>query len=420
VKISESNLLRKPYFVLACLFAAMAASAFLFQTPYEIARGYWRIITVPDRLVTDYIAVGGLGAALINASLSSLLMILLLIVIKHKPVGLTFGVIGLVCGFAFFGKNPVNMAPIVFGAFLHARYAKIPFSDRVLVAFCSTCLAPVLMQVVHFPISMFISIPLGVLIGAMIGFVIGPFAVWARCCHDGLNLYNVGFCSGIFAIMLMAIFRATGNYWYLVNIWSYGNNLALSIILAAMCVYLIIIGLLVRKPEHSLRELMNMKAEGYNYYSVYGGGVYISMGVIGLFALAVPLVLGTQLNGLIVGAVISIIGFGACGKKLRYIAPIFAGGILAAQFEWLTRGTVFQNPSIFVNILFSACLSPFSEEFGIKWAVVAGFVHVNLALSLGVMHGGMNLYNNGLAAGLTALILVPIVRGVRKQAIIKK
>jgi len=61
-------------------------------------------------------------------------------------------------------------------------------------------------------------------------------------------------------------------------------------------------------------------------------------------------------------------------------------------------------------VVFSACLSPLCTRFGWKWGLIAGFIHLCFASNVADFHGGMNLYNNGLAAGFTAMLLLPIIR----------
>ena len=37
-----------------------------------------------------------------------------------------------------------------------------------------------------------------------------------------------------------------------------------------------------------------------------------------------------------------------------------------------------------------------------------------MVMNVGYLHGGLNLYNNGLAAGLVAMILIPIITDLKK------
>jgi len=41
--------------------------------------------------------------------------------------------------------------------------------------------------------------------------------------------------------------------------------------------------------------------------------------------------------------------------------------------------------------------------------VIAGFLHVSVAMFVGDLNGGLNLYNNGFAAGLVAMFLLPVI-----------
>ena len=53
--------------------------------------------------------------------------------------------------------------------------------------------------------------------------------------------------------------------------------------------------------------------------------------------------------------------------------------------------------------------APIAGRFGWHWGVLAGFVHASVAQTVGQVHGGLVLYNNGFAAGLVAAVLVPVI-----------
>jgi len=83
-------------------------SAFIFNTPYEIFNGLLKIATDPSILVSDYMEIANIGAALFN---SGLLIIICLLIIKKsgtKFSGLIIAAILTVGGFALFGKNIYN------------------------------------------------------------------------------------------------------------------------------------------------------------------------------------------------------------------------------------------------------------------------------------------------------------------------
>ena len=47
--------------------------------------------------------------------------------------------------------------------------------------------------------------------------------------------------------------------------------------------------------------------------------------------------------------------------------------------------------------------------------MLAGFLHASVALNVGIVYGGMNLYNNGFAGGIIAMFLVPVIQSVRDR-----
>ena len=102
--------------------------------------GLRTIITMEDVLITDYIAVAGIGAAFVNEAHQRGLSVVLaglngpdhnviavaLIDLHRHPVphpaanGATMVTIGLMSGFALFGKNIANIWPILGGTALYA------------------------------------------------------------------------------------------------------------------------------------------------------------------------------------------------------------------------------------------------------------------------------------------------------------
>jgi hypothetical protein len=60
-------------------------------------------------------------------------------------------------------------------------------------------------------------------------------------------------------------------------------------------------------------------------------------------------------------------------------------------------------------ILFSTGLAPIAGKYGWHWGMIAGFVHVSVAIIIGDLNGGMNLYNNGFAGGFVAITAVPLI-----------
>ena len=119
----------------SALFAmALIAFGLCQEPPDRILSGLRAIVTMEDVLITDYIAVAGLGAAFVNAGLVTLISVAILWLLDDTPNGATMVTIGLMSGFALFGKNIANIWPILGGTALYALVQKEDLSRHVNVA----------------------------------------------------------------------------------------------------------------------------------------------------------------------------------------------------------------------------------------------------------------------------------------------
>ncbi|MEG1857320.1 MAG: DUF1576 domain-containing protein, partial [Pseudoflavonifractor sp.] len=134
---------RKLYSGLLIFAAGLLAIGLIFGDFRSIPAGLWKIITTEDTLITDYIQIAGIGAAFTNSALVTAISILILRLTDDTPNGYTLVVVGLMAGFALFGKNIVNIWPILCGTLLYARLQGEPFGKHATVGLLSTALAPV-------------------------------------------------------------------------------------------------------------------------------------------------------------------------------------------------------------------------------------------------------------------------------------
>jgi len=403
-----------PYVVLSILYLFFILFAFFLDSPSEIFHGLKSIILSSDILITDYMEVGGIGAALINAALTSLLSLLLLIIIGIKPNGSTIMSLWLMTGFSFLGKNIFNIWPIILGVYLFSRYQKEPFLNYILVALLGTSLSPVVSQI-SFGSNQYnlISIILGVLLGITVGFILPPIASHSIKAHNGYNLYNIGFASGLIATLLMSILRGFGINLDSRLIWHSGSNKILSILLLICCIYLIIIGIIDGKNKKTNLTNINKQTGRLisDFYILFGETTYINMGILGILAACFVILIGGDLNGATICGIFTIIGFGSFGKNIKNTIPIIIGATLAA----ISNINEVTSPALLLSILFSTTLAPICGKFGWKYGVLAGIIHVNIVTNIGYLHGGLNLYNNGLAGGFVAMILIPLITTFKKE-----
>lgn len=412
--IIKKYTLYSPYRVLLVIYLFFILIAFLLDSPENIYLGLMAIIKSPDILVTDYVELGGISASLINASLTGILSIVLLVIQKIKPNGSTIMSLWLMTGFSFFGKNIFNIWPIIIGVYLYSKYQKEPFINYSLVALLSTTLSPAVSQLIYTnKFSTFGGILLGYSLGIIIGFIIAPISSHCLKSHNGYNLYNVGFSGGLLATIVMSVFRAFGIDFGNRLLWNTKHNFTFSLIIIGICLYLIGVGLYHNnKPKESLLKLFKEPGRLISdFYLLYGGNSYINMGILGLLSTGIVLILNSNLNGPTISGIFTIIGFGAFGKHILNVLPILSGAILAAIIDV----DPINSPSLIIAILFSTALSPIAGKYGWKLGVLTGFLHVCTVTNISYLHGGMNLYNNGLAAGIIAMVLIPIISIFQKE-----
>ena len=184
-----------PFTLMIAINIGFLTTAFIVDTPREVFEGFMRIIQSRSILITDYIAVGGIGAALLNVSIVGFTGVSMLLRIGVKPNGLNIMALWMTIGFAFFGKNVFNMVPLTFGVWLFSKYCKHgSFSDYYLSAMLVATLSPTISEITF--LGMFsrpVEVIAGVLLGFFVGFIFPIISADSVKIHSGFNLYNMEF-----------------------------------------------------------------------------------------------------------------------------------------------------------------------------------------------------------------------------------
>jgi hypothetical protein len=409
----DANPQNAVYVILAGTFLSLALLGLLFDTPAGILQGLERIVTDPDYLITDYMGVGGIGAAFVNSGLVSLLFIGLLRCLRVQATGITIAAIWTVAGFSFFGKNLLNVWFIVAGVWLFARYRKEPFSRFIYAALFGTALAPLVTQILFgFNLPLVLRIPLALLAGLSIGFVLPPLGTAMMRFHQGFNLYNIGFVSGLVGSVYLSLFRSYGYIPESRLIWTTGQNKVLAPLFILFFAWQFIMGFLINGRRFTgLSAIMSYPGRVVTDFLMLEGlgPTLMNMALGGIGSILYILAIGGDINGPTLAGVFTVVGFSAFGKHLRNMAPIVAGVVLGG----LTKIWGLSDPPIQLAALFATTLAPVAGEFGIFWGIVAGFLHSSLVLNVGALHGGFNLYNNGFSGGAVAAVLVPVIEALR-------
>ena len=322
----------------------------------------------------------------------------------------------LMFGFSLFGKNLLNIWAILLGVYLYSHYHKKHMSSYIYIGFYGTSLSPIITQIMyisHLPYAVRLITSLAV--GLIIGFVLPPLSTHVHYSHKGYSLYNVGFSAGIIATVVVSVLKSFGITTESRLIWSEGNNQLLFAILCGLFAVMILAAFLFggKEVSASYRNILSCSGIGGTDYLRDNGGAatILNMAINGLFATIFVLGVGGELNGPTIGGIFTIVGFSATGKHIRNIAPIMFG-VLFASF---TKHWTINSPSPILALLFSTTLAPIAGEFGVFMGLLAGFLHSSVALNVGIVYGGMNLYNNGFAGGIVAIFMVPVIHSIRDR-----
>lgn len=388
--------------------------AFIYDSPYDIAAGLYRIIISPDILLNDYLMTGGLGAAFLNASLLAYANIFIISKLKVKINGPVIAAFFTIIGFSFFGKNIFNVWPVYIGGFFYAKHRKTEFKNILIVMMFSSALAPIVTELsfgLGFPL--YLSLPLGILTGIICGFIATPLSANMNKLHDGYNLYNIGFTAGLIGTVINSILKSFNINISKQQILSTEYDMALKVILLMFFLFLILLGFFANSRsfkgyfnilKHSGRLVTDFtQLDGYSL-------TFVNMGIMGLISMLFVIVLGGVFNGPVFGSVLTVSGFSAFGKHPKNTIPIMTGVLLAGILKiWDLNAT-----SVIIAGLFGTTLAPIAGKYGFLAGVLAGFLHLSVVMNVGIIHGGINLYNNGFSGGIVASLMFPVLDAFKK------
>ena len=417
IRRGAERLGRRLDWILLAIVGLLLVCAVLAQPGWSLLAGFWQIQISETGLITDPVATGGLGGALLNAALVLLLSTLLVRWMKLPVTGAAFACLFLMAGFAMLGKNLLNIAPIVAGGWLHALYKRESFAKYVYLTLYGTCLSPMVSFLMVHTRPGFRWLAMA-LCGLAIGFLLPAIARFTTRVHQGYNLYNVGFAAGILGLGIASVFKGFGVEFVSVGSWSQSGHGLLCGMMVVLLSGLFACGVLLgcRSPGAYRRVLRHSGRAVADFIILDGPGIaLVNMALVGSVGLAYLLLLygqGVRLNGPLVCCLFAMTGFGAFGKHPRNILPVMGGAVLAAL---LMVKVPITSPGVLLATLLCTCLAPIAGQFGGYWGAAAGFLHMTIVQNTSILHGGMNLYNNGFAAGLVCILLVPVIKSISPE-----
>ena len=395
-------------------------TAFLLDMPADIGKGMITIVLSRDTLITDYFELSCYGAAFFNAGLIMASAIFMMHRLKMHFTGLTMAVLFINVGFALFGKNPINVLPIIIGTWLYAKFHKAHMSRYIYTALFGSCLSPLVTEMGYLlPFSPVWNFVLAIVIGIFVGFILPPLAMHTASMHMGYNLLNMGFAAGMLAFVIVCVLQSHGLVCNSVFIWKEGRPLFLIIGLYGYFLLTALYGFwlngkslkgmkhLLKHPGRAVADFVMMDGEGTTL---------MNMGAVGIISLTYILLVKGDLSGPVIGTILTAFGFSAFGVHVKNFPPVLLGVYLSTFFSNYTPDT----PGIQLAAIFAAGLAPIAGQFGILAGIIAGMMHASVSMCTSALYGGLNLYNNGFSTGLVAIVMVPMLESFMSSGFVEE
>lgn len=360
-----------------------------------------------NRLISDSFEIMGIGATLLNAGIVGLASAIIIKLLDMKPTGVIFAGTMLMMGFSFLGKNIVNVIPIFIGGFLYAKYQKVTFKSVVITTMLTTTIAPIVSSLVHIHANLLVGIIISVTVGIAIGFFLPAISSQVVVAHHGYSLYNVGFSAGLVGMVLYGILKSIGIE-FTTHTFIYRNfPIGVWIMFLIIFIIYIVIGIIGHVNVKQFIQLQKSSGKLVSDFTrMFGFSTsLINIGILGIVGLGIAFYFKT-LNGAVISGLLSVVAFGGFGKHLRNTIPIQIGVGIAAMF--LAKNI--DISLILMTLFLATSLAPVAGEFGIGWGILTGILHMFLVWNFASLHGGISLYNNGLSAGILAMVLIPCIQ----------
>lgn len=412
--------MNRQYYYLFGLSVMLMILAFVIESPKFLVSGMMTILVSPSQLFTDYMEIASVGSTLLNVAIMLGISIYSYKKLEIPLNGTVIGSLGMLAGFSFFGKNLFNSIPFMIGVWIYTKVTKQNYRNYVIVGLFGSALGPLISFLAFSGVlpqgwSVLIAYALGV----FIGFILPQLSTQFLGFHQGFSLYNVGFTAGIIGMVVLGFMNAFGIEVETRTLTSTQSPLILYQLLIGFCVILILTSFYLhfkKKEKYHFKLLLKLSGRLPSDFVEMTNlaTVTLNMSIIGFILLGYVLMNGGQLNGPIVGSIIGVMSFGAFGNQVKNTVPVLVGIMIGS---YLT-GVEPTSTSALIAAIFGTTLAPVSGYYGPFAGMIAGFVHITLVSHVVVMHGGLNLYNNGFAGGFVAAVLVPIFEifeGIRQE-----
>jgi len=405
-----------------------------------------RILASPCPLITDYYMLGSLPASFLNAGFCCLASAMLIHYADHSQLrGGHWAGFFLVAAHCFYGLNFVNMWPPIIGTFLYCKWTRRKFRNHIDVAMLSTAFGPFMSELMfRYPLRLRVPVAIGpytlniagvlaaLLLGLFLGYAIPAMLPGAMRLHKGFNLYNAGLAFGLLGLLVHSFMYGT----FGVEVpESYGSHIGSEDYFLFCNVFFAIVFLLCLVKGWQLNgrsfkgygKILDSSGHGIDFLSSFEPCfTWMNLGIHGLlmvlyFDIVILLTDGAGWTGATCGVTLAAVAFAASGQHPKNVWPIVLGYILlngfvgiVCAFSGRTMAWTLSSQGYINGVAFATGLCPFTGIYGIGAGIAAGAINAVLCISTNHIHGGLVLYNGGLASGLTATILLPLIVHYKK------
>ena len=420
--LSESSFLK---LLFAFFTAAFLIAAICMPDRENMLTGFWKILTGPSKVSTNYFAVGGYAATFLNMGLVALICLGLYCLPGAVATNVSNLAFILTVGFCSWGINVLNIWPSILGVVLYGLVKKEKLPSLVNAMLFSTGIAPLITDLlIRYPNTEVIGFNLpglgvALLVGLCIGFFLPAGLAASPKIHKGFDLYSAALPVGMTAFLLQATLYKTLGVALPAAPAAETLQVASPLIVNIFCISLFVVCIIVAflmgcKPKDYWELLIDPDLVT-NFSSTYGNATFLmNLGVYGLFILGYYNLIGATFNGVTFGIIFCMLACCNSGSHPGNVWPIMLGYVVSSfVFGWLSQltggtfGGAINAQAICVGLCYANGLSPIADKYGWRYGFIAAVLHYLLVTSVPSLHGGFCLYNGGFTAALICIILVP-------------
>ena len=388
----------------------------------QMFSGFYKIITNPAKISTNYFALGGYSATFLNMALVCAICLGLYCIPGAKANNGSTLAFLLTAGFCSWGINMLNIWPAFLGVVLYCIVKKESISANVNAMLFSTGIAPLISELMlRYPGDQVGFTPVGILlafaIGIAIGFILPAGMAHSPKVHKGFDLYSAALPIGMTAFFLQALLYKTQGVALpaapAAETLQVASQLGVSIFCGAVFLLCIVAAWFLGCGPKDYWKMLRNPAGSIS--ATFGNATFLmNFGVYGLFILGYYNLIGATFNGVTFGLIFCMVACCNSGSHPLNVWPIMAGYVGSSfLFGWISKLTggdftgAVNAQAIVVGLCYANGLSPIVSKYGWQYGILASVMHYILVTSVPTLHGGYCLYNGGFTAALICLILVP-------------